>query len=289
MYLAYITTLPPAVDGFGRILDILPTQKHKAHQIILCGKKVIIMDRKYWEKIAPDYNEEIFDVLHNDKKGIIRSAVKAIASPSKTAIDVGCAVGKWLPVLSPLFRNVLAVDISLKNLVIAQKSYPHLQNIEYLRADMSGKARLPKSDAAICINAILTDSIKKRDAFFRNLSQCLKKGGHLILVVPSLESWMLTHIIQKRWDIDKKLFNHKISGSAALKKYNNLQQGNADIDDVPTKHYLKEELGLLLSHENFTVESFKKINYTWKTEFVKPPKWLKDPHPWDWMVVAKKL
>lgn len=247
------------------------------------------MDRKYWEKIAPDYNEEIFDVLQNDKKGIIRSAIKRIASPSKTVIDIGCAVGKWLPVLSPLFKEVLAVDISLKNLVIAQKSYPQFQNVQFMRADMSGKTKLPESDAAICINAILTDSLKKRAAFFQNLSRCLKKGGNLVLVVPSLESWLLTNIIQKRWDIDKKLFGGKMSGSAAQKKYDNIRQGNADIDNVPTKHYLKEELELLLSHEGFIAEDFKKINYTWKTEFVKPPKWLKKPYPWDWLVVARKV
>jgi 2-polyprenyl-3-methyl-5-hydroxy-6-metoxy-1,4-benzoquinol methylase len=274
------------VAGFSAIL---PCQLHKAHQIILCGKKVFNMDRNYWEKIAPDYNEEIFDVLKNDKKGIIRSAIKSIASPSKTVIDIGCAVGKWLPVLSPLFNEVLAIDISMKNLVIAQKSYPQLENVQYIRADMSARSRLPKSDAAICINAILTDSLKKRTAFFQNLSGCLKKGGHLILVVPSLESWLFTNIIQKRWDIDKKLFAGKISGSAAQKKYNNIREGNADIDNVPTKHYLKEELELLLAQEGFTAERVKKINYTWKTEFVKPPKWLKEPYPWDWMVIAKKL
>jgi hypothetical protein len=61
-----------------------------------------------------------------------------------------------------------------------------------------------------------------------------------------------------------------------------------DIDNVPTKHYLKEELELLLALEGFIVERIEKINYTWKTEFTNPPKWLKEPYPWDWMCVAKK-
>jgi hypothetical protein len=42
------------------------------------------MNRTYWEKIAPSYDDEIFDVLHNDKKAIIRSAIKKLASPDKT-------------------------------------------------------------------------------------------------------------------------------------------------------------------------------------------------------------
>ena len=69
----------------------------------------------------------------------------------------------------------------------------------------------------------------------------------------------------------------------------NIKQGVTDIDNVPTKHYLKEELELLLTLDGFTVDRVEKINYTWKTEFNNPPKWLQEPYPWDWMCVAKKL
>ena len=70
------------------------------------------MKRSYWEKIAPSYNDEIFDVLHNDKKALVSSAIQKYSSKRKTVIDIGCAIGKWLPVLSPLFKKVIAVDIS---------------------------------------------------------------------------------------------------------------------------------------------------------------------------------
>ncbi|MEI9809670.1 MAG: class I SAM-dependent methyltransferase [Bacteroidota bacterium] len=152
-------------------------------------------------------------------------------------IDAGCAIGKWLPVLSPAFKKVIAADISAKNLAIAEKNYPAYANVKYLRTDMSAKTRLPKCDAAVCINAILTGSLKKRTVFFHNLSSCLKKGGHLILVVPSLESWLLTRIVQNRWKIDPKLFNDRFTGKEGLKKYTNIQQGNVDLDNVATKHY----------------------------------------------------
>ena len=251
--------------------------------------KLFKMDRTYWEKIAPDYNEEIFDVLKNDSKGIIVSAIKKVAANNKTIIDIGCAIGKWLPVLSPAFKKVYAVDISAENLEIAKKLYPEYTNVEYGRIDMSSpKAKMPLCDVAICINAILTDSLKKRNVFFTNLKKCIKKKGHLILVIPSLESSMLTSIIRQRWNPDKDangVINKKKSG-AQLK---NILQGNAEIDRVPTKHYLKEELQLLLSNEGFIAEDFQKIEYEWDTEFLKPPKWLTEPKPWDWMVVAKKM
>lgn len=248
------------------------------------------MDRAYWEKIAPSYNDEIFDVLYNDKKALIISEIKKYASKRKTVIDIGCAIGKWLPVLSPLFKKVYAVDISAKNLKIAKQTYPQYKNVEYIRADMSGKkSKVPQCDFAVCINAILTSSIKERTVFFQSLPACVKKGGGIILTVPSLESSMLTSIISNQFNIDRDILHKKVSGKKALHKWKNLKQGNADIDDVPTKHYLKEELTLLLSREGFSVKEFQKIEYGWDTEFLKPPKWLKDPYPWDWMVVARML
>lgn len=248
------------------------------------------MNRTYWEKIAPSYGDEIFDVLHNDKKALLRSAIKKFASKNKTVIDIGCAIGKWLPVLSPLFKKVIAVDISAKNLQIAQQLYPQYNNVQYLRADMSGKTtKVPKCDFGICINAILTPSLKARTKFFQSLSACVKKGGRIIITIPSLESWLLTSNIQQQYKIDKKLFPATTNSREAIRKWNNIRQGNADIDDVPHKHYLKEELQLLLNKEGFVAEDFQKIEYNWDTEFLKPPSWLKEPKPWDWMVVARKL
>jgi 2-polyprenyl-3-methyl-5-hydroxy-6-metoxy-1,4-benzoquinol methylase len=247
------------------------------------------MDRNYWEKIAPDYNEEIFDVLRNDSKGLIVSSIRKVSSKNKTVIDIGCAIGKWLPVLSPIFKKVYAVDISKENLEIAKKFYPKLTNVEYERVDMSStKAKMPLCDVGICINAILTDSLKKRNVFFNNLSKCIRRNGYLILVIPSLESSMLTSIIRQRWDPDKDA-NNVIKRNKSGFQLKNILQGNAEIDNVPTKHYLKEELQILLHNEGFKAEDFQKIEYKWDTEFLKPPKWLIEPKPWDWMAVAKKL
>jgi SAM-dependent methyltransferase len=248
------------------------------------------MERSYWEKIAPDYNDEIFDVLLQDKKGLIKKEIAKIAGPRSSMIDIGCAVGKWLPVLSPLFKKVLAVDISAKNVSIAKKNYPGLKNIEYQRVDMSSPSyQLNGFDAALCVNAILSGSLLKRQRFFQNIYKSLKKDGHLILVVPSLESWLLTRIIQHQWKIDQKLFSTKVKPADAVKRYADIQQGNVEIDNVATKHYLGDELDLLLQQNGFEVVTRKKISYDWSTEFVEAPQWLQEPQPWDWMAVARKV
>ena len=248
------------------------------------------MDRKYWETMAPKYNDEIFDVLQNDRSGKIVKAIEQYASKRKSVIDIGCAIGKWIPLLSTQFRNVIAADISATNLKIAKEKYPDLKNVEYIRADMSAdNLSIEPCDVAICINAILTDSLKKRINFFQSLQLCLNKKGKLILVVPSLESKLYANIIANRWNIDGDNKERIPSSAKAFSLAKNIKQGVTDIDNVPTKHYLREELELLLTLEGFKVKEIEKINYTWKTEFTNPPKWLKGPFPWDWMVVAEKV
>jgi 2-polyprenyl-3-methyl-5-hydroxy-6-metoxy-1,4-benzoquinol methylase len=247
------------------------------------------MEKNYWEKIAPSYETEIFDVLKNDKSGKIVKSILSFADPKKSVIDIGCAVGKWMPVLAPVFGKVQAIDISNNNLKIAAKKYPQYTNISYERVDMSAPTvKVKKYDAAICINAILTSSLKKRNLFFKHMASFIKKGGDLVLVVPSLESKLFSHIIANKYNVDDAKKDKAPTGKRAISQIRYIKDGVTDIDDVPTKHFLKEELELLLNLAGFKVEKIEKINYKWSTEFHKPPTWLKNPQPWDWMVKAKK-
>jgi 2-polyprenyl-3-methyl-5-hydroxy-6-metoxy-1,4-benzoquinol methylase len=248
------------------------------------------MDKKYWESIAPRYDEEIFDVFRNDRSGKIVAAIEEIASKEKSVIDIGCAIGKWVPLLAQNFKFVVAADISATNLEIAKEKNARFTNVEYVAMDMSADTlTITPCDVAICINAILTDSLPKRINFFQSLNISINKNGSLVLVVPSLESKLYTNIIADRWNVDGDHDEKIASSQKAFSLARNIKQGVTDIDNVPTKHYLKEELELLLALEGFEVLSVEKINYTWKTEFTDPPKWLKAPYPWDWMCVAKKI
>jgi len=247
------------------------------------------MEKGYWEKIAPSYETEIFDVLKNDTSGKIVKSILSFADSKKSVIDIGCAVGKWMPVLAPVFGKVQAIDISNNNLKIAAKKYPQYPNITYERVDMSAASiKIKKYDAAICINAILTSSLKKRNLFFKHMASYIKKGGDLVLVVPSLESKLYSHIIANKYNVDDAKKDKAPSGKRAISQIRFIKDGVTDIDDVPTKHFLKEELELLLTLAGFSVEKIEKINYKWSTEFHKPPSWLKNPQPWDWMVKASK-
>ncbi|MCW5906227.1 MAG: class I SAM-dependent methyltransferase [Chitinophagales bacterium] len=242
------------------------------------------MDKQYWEKVAPDNDNQIFDVLKNDKQQKIVAHISSIASREKTVMDVGCSVGKWLPLLSASFKKVYAVDIADKYIELAKANNAHLENVEYIRTDFSkARSKFPVCDAAVCINAILTPSYKKQINFFNNLSRVVRKGGNLILVVPSLESALYSEAMLCRWDFSD---GKKKPGTKRHK--GDVLHGAIDIDGMPTKHFLREELAATLTLEGFEVQATEKIEYTWESEFTNPPSWLKAPYPWDWLVVAKK-
>jgi hypothetical protein len=115
------------------------------------------------------------------------------------------------------------------------------------------------------------------------------KGGHLVLVVPSLESAMLTDFRLIEVNL-RNGFGPASAVRAGFEKsdYPRLHQGIVAIEDVPTKHYLKEELVSLLERRGLRIKEIRKIEYPWDTEFDSPPGWMKEPYPWDWLVVAQK-
>lgn len=252
------------------------------------------MDRSYWESIADYYEAEVFDVLKNDRGGVLLNKLNRYGITGETASDIGCGIGNSLPELSSRFQEVLAVDISSKNIARAQDEYSHLPNVSYKIADLAASdVQLPKVDFSLCVNSIITPSLKHRNNMLDELCRHLQEEGHLILVVPSLESALLSDFRL----IELNLRNGMTPESAvkvciqSQKQTDNprLNEGVVLIDDVETKHYLKEEVVVLLRTRGIEIIEIEKIEYSWKTEYISPPRWMKDPLPWDWLFVAQKV
>jgi ubiquinone/menaquinone biosynthesis C-methylase UbiE len=252
------------------------------------------MDRSYWDSIADYYEVEIFNVLENDQAGLLLSKLNRYGITGESASDIGCGIGNFLPELSRRFQEVLAVDISSKCIARAQEEYSHLPNVSYKIADLAAPdVQLPKVDFALSVNSIITPSIKHRNNMLDELCRHLQVEGHLVLVVPSLESAFLSDFRL----IELNLRNGMTSEAAVQvclqtqKQTNNprLHDGVVLIDDVETKHYLKEEVVVLLRKRGMKIIEIEKIEYPWKMEYISPPRWMKDPLPWDWLFVAQKV
>lgn len=250
------------------------------------------MNKEYWDGMAGAYEDQILSVLHNDKRALIKAEIDKISSKKASVADVGCGIGHFLPLLSESFGQVYANDISKALLERARHDHGHRPNISFLPGDISAVfKKIPRVDCAVSVNALIASSMSIRDKIFKAIADRLKPRGHLILVVPSLESMLLVDIRFLQWQLKAG-----ISPVKALKNVypseplrdNKARQGIFPIDGVATKHYLKEELEVILAAHKMDVHKIAKIEYGWDSELEAPPAWMQAPYPWDWLVVARK-
>ena len=248
-------------------------------------------EEKHWDRIGNTYDDQIFDVFKSDRNKILPKYIKKYEAKNGLAIDFGCGTGKSFEYLSPSFRKVVAVDIS-SELLNQAKNRPY-QNIEFKRADLTNsRLSFPKADFAFCCNVAMLPEIEKTYAIIRNIQKSLKRGGTALLVLPSLDSvlyasWRLIELYKSEGVHVSDIPNTEFDYFKASKR--RIVEGIIYIDDVPTKHFMRTELDVVFTNCGLAITQVDKVEYDWNTEFAKPPAWLKDPYPWDWLVACKKL
>jgi SAM-dependent methyltransferase len=243
-----------------------------------------------WEKIGNNYANEIFSVLHSDKKGIVKKHISKHIGKNKLAIDFGCGIGYALPFLAPNFKHVIGIDISQK--LLDQAAKLKLQNVTLKNGDLTKKQKLPKADFAYCCNVAICDDNKKNYKILNTVVEGLKKGGSAVIVVPSYEASAMAFLeILKMY----KKENVKISNVPAselepkFQTIEHMKNGIVAIEGHPTKHYLVQELYALFKNKKYSIEAIEKIEFGWDSEIADPPKHLKAPYPWDWMIEVKRI
>lgn len=247
-------------------------------------------EKKHWNKIAPTYNEEIFDVFKSDKNKILSRFFKKYKNRNKHALDFGCGNGKAFPYLAPGFKKLTAIDIS-DGLLTQARSRP-FKNVYCVQADLSDtSAKLPKVDFVFCCNVIMLPEPDKNMLMLRNVNRALCKGGSAVIILPSMESylfaaWRLIEWNKKEGTSPEKVDPDELSGFQVSKM--DLLQGLLKINGVTTKHYTAEELQVILPLAGLKIISLNKVEYGWDSEFSSPPKWMKAPYPWDWLVECRK-
>jgi 2-polyprenyl-3-methyl-5-hydroxy-6-metoxy-1,4-benzoquinol methylase len=250
------------------------------------------MSAQSWDTVATSFEDEIFNTLTGDRNNIIRGHIDRFGAPDSIVCDFGCGVGRYLPLLSQKFKAVCAVDISKKCLAVAQQKYASLDNVTFWRLDLStNHSKLDKFDFAISINALLEPSLRKRRAALETIAQHLKPHGHLLIVVPSLESALYS--TSRLFDWRLRTRNPRMNGfgiklGARDARSLDVARGVLNLDGWLEKHYLKEELLVALKDVGFEVDHVEKVEYKWSVMFDNPPRWMKEPYPWDWLATCRK-
>ncbi|MEI6338185.1 MAG: class I SAM-dependent methyltransferase [Verrucomicrobiota bacterium] len=251
------------------------------------------MDKCYWDRVAADYDGEIFDSFTSDQTGILARHLDQFADGSSAAADAGCGVGKYLPALAARFASVDAYDLSGELLKQARKSASACENVRYFKRDFAARsAKVFPVRFALCANVLIMADSSIREAVLRSVARLVESGGHAVFLVPSVESALLAHHRLVEWHRYDGLSADQAfiaSAAPAAKAARQLAGGLVPIAGVPTKHYLREELTIFFRHFGFETLQTDKVEYGWDTEFASPPDWMVAPFPWDWLVTTKRF
>lgn len=252
------------------------------------------MDVNYWNGFAHEYDDVVTDAFTYGRSNLLAAAVERFAAPDLDAADFGCGPGKILPFLAHRFRRVYAYDFSDKLLEIARKRSKGLKNVVIQNADLARpNDRIPAVDLGVSLNAAIMPDTEVRLNFLRGVASHLRPGGHLLLDVPSVEFLLYSAFRETEWHRKsghppKKA--EKLTDVSSLAGPRMSAQGVFRRGEEPTKHYLREELLVLVRDEmHLDLIDILKMEYDWTTDLEEEtvPDWMGEPFPWDWLVIAR--
>ena len=251
------------------------------------------MDEKFWDDVAEHYDDEIFNVHQHDLTGRLAYWIGRLINKSRTVADFGCGVGRGIPPLARRAKQVVATDHSQQSLKIARGKCGEFSNVVYAKRDLAAaRMRLCQADVGLAVNVVIMPNAETRTAIVRNLKRNIAPGGHLLLVVPSLETVLYTYTRLLQW---RQRDNEQYGDAAraidrsARREITSLAAGNVMINGTETKHFLREEGQVLLADCGFETVAVEKIEYPWDADIDDPPAWLDKPYPWDWLFVARRV
>ena len=237
-----------------------------------------------WDGVARRFDERVCHVLAEDRRGVVAAAVarerRRLGRRSPTiATDFGCGVGRALPLLAKSFDRVIALDGSPACLERARSITRASDDLEFVRANLTRERLvLPPADIGLCVNVALTPVARDRRRILENVARNVRKGGRLLLVVPALESDLLVRRRLAQWT----------GAPIREKRGERVADGIVDAGGVLTKHWTREELLLLAPELSCRAVSIERVEYSWSTELVRPPRSFAEPYPWDWLAVLER-
>lgn len=276
----------------------------------------------YWDEMAQDYDGEIMSSFDEDVNKVIRRRVNdhCRGAAASFALDLGCGVGKYLPLLAQRCRSVLGVDISGQLLRQAGQLCSAYSNVSLRQVDLANykvnahlTGDLPRGEATflVCANAIISPDPTVCSRIFDTVKKCLAPGGKLLLVIPSTESAQLGASLIGEWRdaqrqrfaaaLEKKGGGSKKGGSRAktpvkleeeeVTSPQDVAQGVYCRDGVRTKTFLQAQVQEELFARGLSVLSADKVEYRWDTEYRGDgsQNWMPacGLRPWDWLFIAE--
>jgi SAM-dependent methyltransferase len=231
--------------------------------------------------MAARWDDEIFNTLHHDKFRVIAAETARSSRRGRSVADFGCGTGIYLPLLSRLFEEVHGFERSVACVAIAKDAFRHLDNVAVHSASSAAVRSHGRFDVVLCVNVAVHPTLRARIGVLRAVRSLLLPGGTLLLVVPSFESATMVAAAERE----------------ALRSGAGRRAGDWDaeahpggvvtIEGMPYKHYTREELRDSLAGLGLAVTRIRRVEYSWKSQGVRPGPTARPTLPWDWIAVAR--
>ena len=139
------------------------------------------MDRLNWDRLASTYDQEVLSSFDADRSGIIGRRLDKLDGAKKTALDLGCGVGKYIRPLADRFGQVVGANHSDELLKIARRDHGNLKNVDIRMLDATRKRSAPvmRADVVVCANVLIMADDGLRAAILDTARKSMVPDGRL--------------------------------------------------------------------------------------------------------------
>jgi len=270
-----------------------------------------------WDEIAPRYHAEVISPFSpevrfrfaSDVRDLLRQWDEDGTACHRTIIDFGCGIGEALQLVAGKVGVSAGIDFSSAMLneshdrlqagasqvarYVGSDSLARLRNAvrECERGMLAGPqtilaqgdlldlhALFGSCDAAIAINSTAPESAAKASEMVRQIASCIKQGGLLLAVFPSLDTMAYLHELSSRSKVRPRALG-RIDADQMYVHANGDRQ----------KFFTRDEIVRLAGENHFELKTLEKVKYPWKMMRRYGLGYFpRSPRMWDWYVLARK-
>ena len=230
------------------------------------------MSQRAWNLLAEEFEESVCDITATSGQSLAKLIDRVRPNRRQTLIDAGCGIGTFVERFGERFGRVVAFDFAEEMVERARRRCRALQHVTWqtLRLEDAGQCVGPIAHLVVSLNVITTPDPRLRRQQWTSLAELVRKGGHLLVVVPSVESAQFVAKASGQ--------PHGVPGESAVDLIRRT--------DSRQKHYQRNQLRQLITRQGLNVLSLRKIHYPWAEDGLEHsgPK-----TPWDWVCLSKRL
>ncbi|MDZ4658065.1 MAG: methyltransferase domain-containing protein [Bythopirellula sp.] len=229
------------------------------------------MSQQGWNRLAAEFETSVCDITATSGAQIAKLVALTKPNRRKTLVDAGCGIGTFVERFGESFGKIIAFDFASAMVKRTRRRCSDFNHAEWqaLPLEDAGAKFGAVAHLAVCLNVITSPKPSLRERQWVSLGQLVRPNGHLLVVVPSLESARYVA------EMDEEAFHGSVDGASELVRRNDTEQ----------KHYSRQELRRIVTHQNFEVIAVRRVSYPWEDDGLELTE---RKSPWDWACVARK-